>query len=687
MTPRLRTGARTTPGRVAHGSAPLAALAVLTAFAFGLRVVGVDQTLDGDEYFTHAIVTDRGLSDVWHQVFHTSITPPLHYGLAWFAAQLGGDDTVLIRLPSLILGTAVVPVVFLTARRAGGTRAGLVAAGLMALSPLAIWYSDEGRAYATMMFLVAVSTLALLHAAEGERRGWWVIYALSTCAALWSHYTAVFVVLAQAGWGLWAYRERRKELLLSLAAVVVGYLPWLPGFVEQRKNQFGIEIIGAFADLSFGAVFELPLRTLVGHPFLLLTDSPGATGLLLVLVLAVLVLLATLRRGGALPKPRVSLRSAPGLMVIAALATPVGLLLYDAVSSTLYIPRNLTASLPALAASVALLLDRVAALVPPRLAAIATAAFVAVLAVDALESVVDDDQRRPPYREAAHYLDRVAGATDPVVDVPLNPGTEKRFRRTTLDLYFEEKHPLYTSGEVAAWQRLRSGRNVYVVAPELFISKEALEPLLGDLGPTSNGLWRRTRRLGGPDGRAILREVRRLPGIFPVIVSRYAGLVDGRLERTAGGETISWSFGRRVTVSPGVADGAVESVRPSSRALSISGWALDATRPQLVDWVLFFSRGRLLAVSPSGGLRQDLASTHGPAATLAGFERSLGDAPADPSMIRVFAVVGDRASELPLSSAAERSILDRSSGVKPRGTTRHEPSARRRTNSPSRDSS
>ena len=183
----------------------LLALGILTALALALRVVGIDQTLYGDEDFTYYIVVrNDDLAGVWSDVYNTSITPPLHYFLAWLAVQFGGDSTVMVRIPSLIFGTALVPFVFFLARRVAGIWAGLIAATVIALGPFAIWYSDEARTYAVMMFLVALSTLAMLRAVEGGERRWWVLYVLCACGALWSHYTAVFVVAAEGAWALWA---------------------------------------------------------------------------------------------------------------------------------------------------------------------------------------------------------------------------------------------------------------------------------------------------------------------------------------------------------------------------------------------------------------------------------------------------------------------------------------------------
>ncbi len=67
-----------------------------------------------------------------------------------------------------------------------------------------VYYSAEARAYGLMMAFVLGSTLSLLLALDTGRRRWWVLYALCSCAAFYSHYTCVFVLAVQLAWVLWA---------------------------------------------------------------------------------------------------------------------------------------------------------------------------------------------------------------------------------------------------------------------------------------------------------------------------------------------------------------------------------------------------------------------------------------------------------------------------------------------------
>ena len=260
--------------RLASGVA-LALLGVLTLVAFALRLDGIDQTLYADEDFTYYIVARNDLGGVWDAVYETSITPPFHYALAWLSLKLPGDDTVLVRLPSLVFGTALVPLVYALARQVGDRVGGLLAATLIGLSPIRHLVRRRGAGLCDD----DVPRRSLHHGpAPGARRGRPYLVGgpvVAGCAALWSHYTAVFVIVAQAAWAIWARRDQLRSILIAQGLMALGFLPWLPGFIQQRQNKAGVGIIGEFGPLKLGTVFELPLRTLVGHPYFGLRDFPA----------------------------------------------------------------------------------------------------------------------------------------------------------------------------------------------------------------------------------------------------------------------------------------------------------------------------------------------------------------------------------------------------------------------------
>jgi 4-amino-4-deoxy-L-arabinose transferase-like glycosyltransferase len=137
----------------------LPVVAALTVLALGLRLALDDQSVGSDELFTYGYTVDQSFSHVLE--VDNENNPPLFYLLAWLAAK-AGDPTFAIRLPSVLLGAATVPVVYALGARTVGRAAGLVAAAIVAIAPFGLFYGTEARAYSALMFFTALSTLALV---------------------------------------------------------------------------------------------------------------------------------------------------------------------------------------------------------------------------------------------------------------------------------------------------------------------------------------------------------------------------------------------------------------------------------------------------------------------------------------------------------------------------------------------
>jgi mannosyltransferase len=422
----------------------LGAVGLLTVVAFVLRLPHLSESLVGDEMYAFAEVHDRSLSGVIERVREGGEnSPPLFFLLAWAAMKLG-DPTVLIRLPSLLLGTATVPLVYVLGVRTVGRHAALIAAALLAVSPFAIFYSTEARPYTTLTFLVSLSTLALVLALESSRRRWWVLYAVTGCLALYAHYFAIFALIAQGGWALWTHRERFWKLVLANAAIVVGYVPWLLAFLDQKGNS--ISILAFYAPLNAKGVGRELLRLFPGHPSFLASELPGR-GVVVIVALALIVATAvggveTARRaeGSGLRRP------APKLILVCllALAPMVGFYLYSVTGPELFIARYLSAALP----FVVLVLGAVLAW-PPRAFSLPAAGVVVVGVASGALASFEAEHRRPAYKDAAHYIDRHARPGDAVVQADLTLGATRSLvirggRQQSLDVNFERDHDVFS---------------------------------------------------------------------------------------------------------------------------------------------------------------------------------------------------------------------------------------------------
>jgi hypothetical protein len=384
---------------------PAAAAGALALLALLLRFLAARQSLAGDELFTFEVAVRPTLRDVLDGVRGPlEITPPGFFVLAWAFGKLG-DPTYWLKAPSVIAGTLSVPVTYAIGARTVGRAAGLVGAGLVAISPYAIFYGSEARAYALTGLLVALSTLLLLVALRRGGWPWWVAFGASVAASMYAHYIAAFPLAVQLAWALWYHRDRWRPLLLVHAGAAVAYIPWIPGLLDDRTSpyQHAISRVWPFTLHYVGTALG---QWVAGVPTWRVAKVPGpaAQALLIAAVVVLVVGLWLARRRQPRPSPPLV------LLIGLASAGPVLAALWSLFEPSVFVPRTFVASLPALA-----LVVGAAVVAVPRVAGIAAAAcLVAGLGIGTARTF--GDFARPPFRAAADYLNDHAAAGQPVLE-------------------------------------------------------------------------------------------------------------------------------------------------------------------------------------------------------------------------------------------------------------------------------
>jgi uncharacterized membrane protein len=403
-------------------------LAALIVFTLALRFSQIHQSLFGDEVFTYQDILGKSFRAVLTNVnTGAENSPPLFFLLAYASAKLG-DPTVWIRLPSILLGTATLVFVYLIGQETIGRRAGLLAGALIALSPFSFYYGIEARPYATMAFFVSVSTWTLLRALDTDRRSYWAAFALASACAAYSHYTSIFVLGVQGIWALWVRRDRIRAPLVACAVAGLLYVPWLPNVRGKA-----LSVIGTLEPLTPHNVLIDLMRPIAGYPYAPLSQIPTVPGLIAVILCALIgagfVLRAQLSATGrAFVAGATELAPPPRrfwLLVVLAVTTPIGLLIYSMLFTDLWLARGLYASMPA----AALVLAGLLIAIPRPFNVGAILVVVAALVLGTVRAATT--WRRPPTRSVSAYLDRVAPSVDPVtLDSPFGGnGIVAQFRR------------------------------------------------------------------------------------------------------------------------------------------------------------------------------------------------------------------------------------------------------------------
>lgn len=253
-------------------AATLALVAIVAGGAW-LRLDGLDEkSLNHTEMYVPGIPLPAGISEPpprhtlaetvgWH--FHDEPHPQGYYFLTWGWTKLFGASVFALRLPSVLFGVASIALVYRLAALAAGPLAGLLAAAMLALHGLQIFWSQMARMYEMTSFLGLLSALLLVRLAQdvAPRPGRELAYLAVT---FWGVFTEILFWPFLAAQMLWtAVAVRRPaggpDRLLHLQAFVVmlGAPLWAHAAYRSRAIDLGsprLEFLGHY--LGFGFLYE-----------------------------------------------------------------------------------------------------------------------------------------------------------------------------------------------------------------------------------------------------------------------------------------------------------------------------------------------------------------------------------------------------------------------------------------------
>ena len=240
LTPSASPGASSAlSDRRAAAISSRTAVALLTVAALGIRLVIVrgfwlDEATSGyDARLSYAAML--------RQLLHDN-HPPLDYTILWAVAHFVGSSQLDLRLPSILFGTLMIPMLYLAGRALYHERVGVLAAALGTVAPLVVWYSQEARMYALFMLLATVSIWAQSRALGSDRRRYWLAWGVAAAAMIWNQWFASLAVGAEilvfAGALLGRHRSRRPLLHLgvSVTGVALACAPGVPLLLTQFHN-------------------------------------------------------------------------------------------------------------------------------------------------------------------------------------------------------------------------------------------------------------------------------------------------------------------------------------------------------------------------------------------------------------------------------------------------------------------
>jgi hypothetical protein len=206
-----------------------------------------------DEAYS-AFAARQDFAFLWHVVPRYETHPPFYYSLLHVWRAVFGGSVPALRMPGLICGILLLPVVARAAVALGRLAGfdsigrawmGCVAVTFVALQPLAIGMSHQVRPYPVMMLVYAVALLSLLELAIASARrhpprGWLALFFVAQAAMVWLHTLGALYGLS-LGLALLAVVLRRGLTHADWAWLVIGEalvgIIYTPAFLIALQQQ------------------------------------------------------------------------------------------------------------------------------------------------------------------------------------------------------------------------------------------------------------------------------------------------------------------------------------------------------------------------------------------------------------------------------------------------------------------
>ena len=170
----------------------------------------------------------------WKCVFAEAVHPPLYRVLLHFIIMRFGDSAIAARFLPAVFGILTVPVAAILSRDLlPGTE--IATAILSSVSPFLIFFSQENRDYSLFILLTLVATWSFWHFLQSGRG--LALYAGVCILLLYTHYLAVFVLLAHEIVYWRRKRGPRLRWVWARVALFCAFAPWLAWAVVRYHTE------------------------------------------------------------------------------------------------------------------------------------------------------------------------------------------------------------------------------------------------------------------------------------------------------------------------------------------------------------------------------------------------------------------------------------------------------------------
>ena len=213
------------------------------------------QVIPRETVFSLATIPDlftyqeRSCSEIATFLAQQSTHPPLFFCLIhrWLRLIHNWDPfnnglAFSLRFLPAIFGIITIVLLYYLNRQAFSEKSGVAGAAVMAISPFAVYLSQEARQYTFLLILITLALLALVRLIQPSRYRWlnWLLWGVVNSLGAYTHYFFLLSFSAQILILFVFFIARKRQQLVLLfgvtGGVILTYLPWFPTLFEHFSS-------------------------------------------------------------------------------------------------------------------------------------------------------------------------------------------------------------------------------------------------------------------------------------------------------------------------------------------------------------------------------------------------------------------------------------------------------------------
>lgn len=235
---------------------------------------------------------DKSFSQVYDSLMASEALPPLYFCLVNIVFKIFGYTTFAVRTFSAIIGIVGIFSVYSLGKELYNKKAGLIASALLAINYFHIYYSQEARLYSMMFLFTTIAFIYLIKFIKKPSYKTAIIYGVSASLMIYSHFFAVFTLLAQClillYYVVYPYATTRKKFLIfSALSGIIAIVLYIPTYKLIVKT---IEIKTMWIEMPTLDVFTQFFKDFFGQ-------SETVVALAVLLVIVFLIKLFNTKKG------------------------------------------------------------------------------------------------------------------------------------------------------------------------------------------------------------------------------------------------------------------------------------------------------------------------------------------------------------------------------------------------------